>query len=62
MRVQYLGGPTAILRSGGVRMLTDPTFDPPGERTAQRCDTDGRRGVHCSATWMPTHRCPPLLS
>jgi L-ascorbate metabolism protein UlaG (beta-lactamase superfamily) len=29
--VQYLGGPTAILEVGGVRMLIDPTFDPPGE-------------------------------
>jgi L-ascorbate metabolism protein UlaG (beta-lactamase superfamily) len=31
MRVQYLGGPTAILELGGVRLLTDPTFDPPGD-------------------------------
>jgi L-ascorbate metabolism protein UlaG (beta-lactamase superfamily) len=31
MRVQYLGGPTAILEIGGVRLLTDPTIDPPGE-------------------------------
>jgi hypothetical protein len=31
VRVQYLGGPTAILEIGGVRLLTDPTFDPPGE-------------------------------
>jgi L-ascorbate metabolism protein UlaG (beta-lactamase superfamily) len=31
MRVQYLGGPTAILEIGGLRLLTDPTFDPPGE-------------------------------
>jgi L-ascorbate metabolism protein UlaG (beta-lactamase superfamily) len=30
-RVQYLGGPTAILEIGGLRMLTDPTFDPPGD-------------------------------
>jgi L-ascorbate metabolism protein UlaG (beta-lactamase superfamily) len=30
MRVQYLGGATAILEIGGLRMLTDPTFDPPG--------------------------------
>jgi L-ascorbate metabolism protein UlaG (beta-lactamase superfamily) len=28
--VQYLGGPTAILEFGGVRLLIDPTFDPPG--------------------------------
>jgi L-ascorbate metabolism protein UlaG (beta-lactamase superfamily) len=31
MRIRYLGGPTAILEIGGVRLLTDPTFDPPGE-------------------------------
>jgi L-ascorbate metabolism protein UlaG (beta-lactamase superfamily) len=31
MRVRYLGGPTAILELVGVRLLTDPTFDPPGD-------------------------------
>ncbi|MFI9554270.1 MBL fold metallo-hydrolase [Nonomuraea endophytica] len=30
MRIQYVGGPTAILEIGGLRLLTDPTFDPPG--------------------------------
>jgi L-ascorbate metabolism protein UlaG (beta-lactamase superfamily) len=30
MRITYAGGPTAILEVGGVRFLTDPTFDPPG--------------------------------
>ncbi|MEQ0558780.1 MBL fold metallo-hydrolase [Amycolatopsis sp. NEAU-NG30] len=25
------GGPTALLELGGVRLLTDPTFDPPGD-------------------------------
>jgi L-ascorbate metabolism protein UlaG (beta-lactamase superfamily) len=29
--VRYLGGPTALLEVGGLRLLTDPTFDPPGE-------------------------------
>ena len=29
--VHYLGGPTAILEIGGLRLLTDPTFDPAGE-------------------------------
>lgn len=29
--VRYVGGPTAILEIGGARLLTDPTFDPPGE-------------------------------
>jgi L-ascorbate metabolism protein UlaG (beta-lactamase superfamily) len=31
LRVQYLGGPTALIEIGGLRLLTDPTFDPPGE-------------------------------
>jgi L-ascorbate metabolism protein UlaG (beta-lactamase superfamily) len=31
MRVQYLGGPTALIELGGVRLLTDPTFDEPGD-------------------------------
>ena len=31
MRIRYLGGPTAILELGGFRLVTDPTFDPPGE-------------------------------
>ena len=26
----YVGGPTALLDIGGLRLLTDPTFDPPG--------------------------------
>lgn len=29
--VRYLGGPTALVEIGGLRLLTDPTFDPPGE-------------------------------
>lgn len=29
--VRYVGGPTAILEIGGVRLLTDPTFDEPGD-------------------------------
>jgi L-ascorbate metabolism protein UlaG (beta-lactamase superfamily) len=29
--VTVLGGPTALLELGGLRLLTDPTFDPPGQ-------------------------------
>lgn len=29
--VHYIGGPTALLEIGGLRLLTDPTFDPPGD-------------------------------
>lgn len=27
-----VGGPTALISYGGLRLLTDPTFDPPGEK------------------------------
>lgn len=30
VRVTYVGGPTALIEFGGVRLLTDPTFDPAG--------------------------------
>jgi L-ascorbate metabolism protein UlaG (beta-lactamase superfamily) len=30
LRVTYIGGPTALLELGGLRVLTDPTFDPAG--------------------------------
>jgi len=30
LRLTYVGGPTALLELGGLRLLTDPTFDPGG--------------------------------
>ncbi len=30
-RVTLIGGPTALIEMGGFRLLTDPTFDAPGE-------------------------------
>jgi L-ascorbate metabolism protein UlaG (beta-lactamase superfamily) len=30
LAITYLGGPTALLEFGGIRLLTDPTFDPAG--------------------------------
>ena len=30
IRLTYIGGPTLLLEVGGLRFLTDPTFDPPG--------------------------------
>ncbi len=29
--IHYIGGPTAVLTLAGLRLLTDPTFDAPGE-------------------------------
>ena len=31
LTVTLTGGPTALLELGGMRLLVDPTFDPPGE-------------------------------
>ncbi|MGH7118981.1 MAG: MBL fold metallo-hydrolase [Acetobacteraceae bacterium] len=31
LNVTLIGGPTALIEIGGFRLLTDPTFDPPGE-------------------------------
>ncbi|HEV7655747.1 MAG TPA: MBL fold metallo-hydrolase [Mycobacteriales bacterium] len=31
VRVQLVGGPTTLIEIGGVRLLVDPTFDPPGD-------------------------------
>ena len=30
VRLTYIGGPTALVEIGGLRLLTDPTFDPAG--------------------------------
>jgi L-ascorbate metabolism protein UlaG (beta-lactamase superfamily) len=30
IQLTYIGGPTLMIQFGGLRILTDPTFDPPG--------------------------------
>ena len=30
LRLTYIGGPTLLLQLGGLRLLSDPTFDPAG--------------------------------
>jgi len=30
LKLTLIGGPTVLIESGGARLLTDPTFDPPG--------------------------------
>lgn len=32
IRITHIGGPTTLIEVGGWRILTDPTFDPPGKR------------------------------
>jgi L-ascorbate metabolism protein UlaG (beta-lactamase superfamily) len=31
LRITHIGGPTALIELGGWTLLTDPTFDPPGQ-------------------------------
>jgi L-ascorbate metabolism protein UlaG (beta-lactamase superfamily) len=31
-RLTHIGGPTVLIEAGGWRLLTDPTFDPPGRK------------------------------
>ena len=43
VRVTHVGGPTALVEVGGWRILTDPTFDPPGRRYAFGWGTSSRK-------------------
>ncbi len=39
LKLTYIGGPTALLEMSGLRLLTDPTFDPAGEEYPTRVYT-----------------------
>jgi L-ascorbate metabolism protein UlaG (beta-lactamase superfamily) len=43
VRVTHVGGPTALIEVGGWRLLTDPTFDPPGRRYRFGWGTSSRK-------------------
>jgi L-ascorbate metabolism protein UlaG (beta-lactamase superfamily) len=43
VRVTHVGGPTALIEVGGWRLLTDPTFDPPGRRYVFGWGTSSRK-------------------
>ena len=32
IRLTHIGGPTVLIEAEGWRILTDPTFDPPGKK------------------------------
>ncbi|MGY1773863.1 MBL fold metallo-hydrolase [Blastococcus sp. SYSU D00813] len=42
-RVTHVGGPTLLVELGGWRLLTDPTFDPPGRHYAFGWGTGSRK-------------------
>ncbi|EXG83007.1 MBL fold metallo-hydrolase [Cryptosporangium arvum] len=43
VRVTHIGGPTALIEAAGWRILTDPTFDPPGRRYSFGWGTSSRK-------------------
>ena len=43
IRITHIGGPTALIEIGGWRLLTDPTFDPPGRRYSFGWGTSSRK-------------------
>jgi L-ascorbate metabolism protein UlaG (beta-lactamase superfamily) len=55
VRVTHIGGPTALIEVGGWRLLTDPTFDPPGQRYAFGWGTSSRKvaGPALAASDLP---------
>jgi len=43
VRLTHVGGPTVLVEVGGWRILTDPTFDPPGRRYRFGWGTSSRK-------------------
>jgi L-ascorbate metabolism protein UlaG (beta-lactamase superfamily) len=55
IRVTHIGGPTALIEIDGWRLLTDPTFDPPGQRYRFGWGTGSRKlaGPAIAASDLP---------
>lgn len=49
VRVTHIGGPTTLIEVGGWRLLTDPTFDPPGRRYSFGWGTSPRKTCEAGA-------------
>lgn len=43
VRITHVGGPTTLIEVAGWRLLTDPTFDPPGRRYSFGLGTSSRK-------------------
>ncbi|MEU7817426.1 MBL fold metallo-hydrolase [Pseudonocardia sp. NPDC049154] len=43
LRLTHVGGPTLLVEAAGLRILTDPTFDPPGRRYGFGWGTSSRK-------------------
>src|SRR4051794_14148887 len=55
VQITHIGGPTALIEIGDWRVLTDPTFDPPGQRYAFGWGTSSRKlaGPAIAASDLP---------
>ncbi len=50
VRLTHIGGPTVLIEVAGLRLLTDPTFDPPGRSYRFGWGTGSRKLVGPSVT------------
>lgn len=57
LRITHIGGPTTLIEVGGWRLLTDPTFDPPGRRYAFGWGTSSRKRTGPA---VPAAELPPI--
>ena len=55
VRITHIGGPTVLIEVAGWRLLTDPTFDPPGRRYSFGWGTASRKltGPAITASELP---------
>jgi len=62
-RITHIGGPTVLIEAAGWAILTDPTFDPPGQRYVFGLGTSSRKlaGPAIEASDLPPID-PVLLS
>ncbi len=51
VRITHVGGPTVLIEAAGWRLLTDPTFDPPGGRYRFGWGTASRTAA--GVRWAP---------
>jgi len=49
LRITLIGGPTALIEIDGFRLLTDPTFDPPGDYQMPHVTLQKRTGPALSS-------------
>lgn len=56
-RITHIGGPTTLIEAAGWRLLTDPTFDPPGRRYSFGWGTSSRK---TSGPALKAAELPPL--